>query len=76
MSRVLGQGWHETCTTQRVDGFLNLEKGWEHMKHIMNKAVLFASILGLFSTQSCTQRQVGKGAAVVAVGSAIGDGHS
>ena len=42
------------------------------MKRTVNKALLLASVIGMLSAPSCTQRQVGKGAAVVAVGTAIG----
>lgn len=42
------------------------------MKNLMNKSLLVVSILGMLSAPSCTQRQVGKATAVVAVGTAIG----
>jgi hypothetical protein len=42
------------------------------MKQLISKALLITSVLGMLSVPSCTQRQVGKGAAVVAVGTAIG----
>jgi hypothetical protein len=42
------------------------------MKNLIKKSLFLAAVLGILVSPSCTQRQVGKGAAVVAVGTAIG----
>ena len=42
------------------------------MKAIIKNSLLLTAVLGILIAPSCTQRQVGKGAAVVAVGTAIG----
>ena len=42
------------------------------MKSLIKKSLFLAAVLGMLVSPSCTQRQVGKGAAVVAVGTAIG----
>ena len=42
------------------------------MKAIIKNSLLLTAVIGILIAPSCTQRQVGKGAAVVAVGTAIG----